>query len=64
MTEFTWLGDRMAFDIVLARLLFERHVHALGCRFIALFVCLVENRLGGAFCQRACPIPGNHGLNS
>src|SRR5271157_1433829 len=62
--EFTRLRDRMAFDIVRARLLLQRHVHAFGNRLLALFVCLVENRLGGAFCQRACPIPLNQSLNS
>ena len=58
------LRDRMAFDVVRSRLFFQWHVHALGNRFFALFVCLMEYRLGGAFCQRACSIPGNDNLNS
>ena len=53
----------MAFDVVRARLFFERDINALGNPFIAFFAGLLEIRLGGAFCQRACPIPGNHGLN-
>jgi hypothetical protein len=48
----------MAFDVVRARLFFERYIDALGNRFIELFVGLLEIRFGCAFSQRACPIPG------
>lgn len=63
MNDFTTFRGRMTFDIVCTRLFFERHVDALDKRFIAPFVGLLEIRFGCAFSQRACPIPGNHGLN-
>src|SRR5208282_4410558 len=62
-SKFTAIRGRMAFEVVRARLLFERYIDALGNRSTALFAGLLEIRFGCAFCQRACPIPGNHGLN-
>ena len=53
----------MTFDVVCASLFLERYIDALDKRFIAPFVALLEIRFGCAFSQRACPIPGNHGLN-
>lgn len=58
MSDFTAFRGRMAFDVVRAGLFFERHVHALGNRFIALSIGLLEIRFGCAFYQSACPIPG------
>ncbi len=63
-SDFTPFRRRMAFDVVRAGLFIKRHVDALGNPFSALFVGLLEIRFGCAFSQRACPIPGNHGLNS
>ncbi len=63
MNDFTAFRDGMAFDVVRARLFFERYIDALGNRFMAFFAELLEIRFGCAFSQRACLIPGNHGLN-